>query len=61
MVAGSERRHPSSAPDLLDTPLLARLRKNTGTGKMPSNSTLRFQPHDVEVLETWIGNGAKNG
>ncbi len=42
------------------TPLLAKLRQNTGMGRMPSNSMFLFQPQDVDVLKTWIGNGAKN-
>ncbi len=55
--------HLIRAQDPMDpaaTPLLAKLRQNTGTGKMPSNSTFLFQPEDIGVLEKWIGKGAKN-
>jgi len=55
--------HLIRAQDPMDpaaTPLLAKLRQNTGMGKMPSNSTFLFQTQDIDVLKTWIGNGAKN-
>jgi hypothetical protein len=55
--------HLIRAQDPMDpaaTPLLAKLRQKGGMGRMPSSSTFVFQPEDVQVLETWIGNGAKN-
>lgn len=55
--------HLILAQDVLDpasTKLLGRLRQNSGTGKMPGDSTFVFQPQDIDVLEAWIAKGAKN-
>jgi hypothetical protein len=55
--------HLIRAQDVMDpakTPFLSKLRQTTGAGRMPSNSMFVFQTGDVDVLEAWIGNGAKN-
>jgi hypothetical protein len=55
--------HLIRSQDVMDpaaTPLFSKLRQNTGMGTMPSDSTFVFQSQDIDVLKTWIGNGAKN-
>jgi hypothetical protein len=46
--------------DPTSTPLLAKLRTTTGSGRMPSSSDFVFQPEDIDVLVAWISKGAKN-
>lgn len=60
LLGASHLIRSQDAMDPAATPFLSKLRQNTGMGRMPSNSTFLFQPEDVDVLKTWIGNGAKN-
>jgi hypothetical protein len=55
--------HLIRTQDVMDpasTPFLHKLRQAGGSGRMPSNSTFTFQPEDIDLLQQWIGEGAKN-
>jgi hypothetical protein len=54
LVGTQDISNPSAARLLRD------LRQSGGPGTMPLQSTFVFAPQDIDVIKTWIGQGAKN-